>query len=179
MRGRTTARTTAGTGTVAAATLVVAALVLTGCTVHDDDAPTTPHRTSAAAGARTTDVSHSFAVLQRTFEASDALPKDSTASDDTVVPNSQRRVGTVDGTTYWVAVGQEGGACLIAADDPDSVENWTVCGGNAADGSFVGRASVVISMLDEHGHQTSLVSDGYTDTGSDALHEIAPNVWAS
>jgi hypothetical protein len=177
MRGRTTTGTTARTGATVAAVTVVAVLALTGCTAHDD-APETPHRTSTAV-TKHTDVSDSIAVLHRTFAASDALPDDSTAGDDTIVLNSQRRVGTVDGTTYWVAVGQEGGACLIAADGPDSAENWTVCGGNAADGSFVGRGSVVISMLDEHGHRTSLVSDGFTDTGSDALHQIAPNVWAS
>jgi len=171
MRGQTTARTR----TTVAAVTVAAALALTGCT-GKDDAPAKPHRTSAA---EHTDVSEYLTVLHRTFAASDALPDGPTASDDTVVPNSQRRVGTVDGTTYWVAVGQEGGACLIAADGPDSVGNWTVCGGNAADGSFVGRASVVVSMLDEQGHQTSLVSDGFTDTGSEALHQVAPNVWTS
>lgn len=176
MRGQTTARTRARTRTTVAAVTVAAALALTGCT-GNDDVPTKPHRTSAAA--EHTDVSEYLTVLHRTFAASDALPDGSTASDDTVVPNSQRRVGTVDGTTYWVAVGQEGGACLIAADGPDSVGNWTVCGGNAADGSFVGRASVVVSMLDEQGRQTSLVSDGFTDTGSEALHQVAPNVWTS
>lgn len=179
MRGPTTTRTTTRTSTAVAAVATAAAAVLAMAGCSGPDATPTPGGPSTPAVAARADVSEHLTVLQRPFAETDALPDGSTADGDTVVPDSQRRVGTVDGTTYWVAAGTEGGACLIAVDTPDSPSNWTTCGGNAADGSFVGASTVVVSMVDEQGHRTSLVTDGFTDGGSDAMHEIAPNVWAS
>lgn len=167
----------AGTAVATVLTATAAVLAMTGCS--GADAAPAPHRATTPAAAERTDVSEYLEVLRRPFAATDALPEQSTVSDDSVVPNSQRLVGTVDGTTYWVAAGTEGGACLIAAADEASTENWTVCGGNAADGSFVGASSAVIAMDDDHGHRTTLVTDGFTDTGRDAMHQVAPNVWAS
>jgi len=178
LRAAVTVRTIAVT-TVAVTTVVLAAAALTGCTGGGVTSGPTPTRSAAAAAAAgstraaTTDAADRFAILHRAFAATDALPGYAVDPPDDMVPNSQRRAVEHDGTTYWIAAMRDGGACLIAANpDADSVENYSVSSGGPVE-----RAAVVTSMLDEDDHMTALVSDGFTDRGTDALHELATNVW--
>ena len=144
------------------------ALALTGCTATEVHA--TPR--SPEPSATSVPVAQRFAILDRAFSERDALPDGVTETDD-VVLNSQRYTGEHDGTRYWVAAQSNGGACLIAWNpSADSAENYSVCGGSPTP-----AASVVVSMLDEHEHTTSLASDGYASTGAEPLHEVVPNVW--
>jgi hypothetical protein len=106
-------------------------------------------------------------------EAADALPDDDAFEPEEFVPDSQRFVVEQDGTRYWTAAPKDGGVCLIARNgDPNSAENWSVSAGPG-----VGPATVVTSMIDDAGHQTALVSDGYSANGPSDLHELATNVW--
>ena len=154
----------------------VTTATLAGCSGADPAPdPTSSARASATATrADPADLTDRFAILGRTFAATDALPDDiGTVAPDTMVPNSQRFAVEHAGTRYWVAAERNGGVCLIAWNpDPDSVDSYSVCGATPT-----AKASVVTSMLDEAGHQTVLVSDGFEDHGSDALRELAPNVW--
>jgi hypothetical protein len=163
--------------TIAVTTVALAAVVLTGCTGAGVTSGPTPTRSAAAAAgstrAATHDAADRFAILHRAFAATDALPDYAVEPPDDMVPNSQRRAVEHDGTTYWIAAMRDGGACLIAANpDADSVENYSVSSGGPVE-----RAAVVTSMIDEDDHMTALVSDGFTDRGTDALHELATNVW--
>lgn len=164
-------------GTTFAITIAAAVvLALTGCTAHDDQAPDrTPSTPSGHAASQTPTVTAAdrFGILTRPFAPSDALPDDATVPED-LVENSQRRAGESNGTTYWVATAAHHTVCLLAhTPDEDSVDDYSVCGQLPGDDD-----AVVTSMSDDAGHQTSLVADGFTDTGSDALHQIATNVWA-
>lgn len=154
----------------------VTATVLAGCSGADPaPGPTSSARTPATATrAHPADPADRFAILGRPFAATDALPDDvGTVAPDTMVPDSQRFATEHQGTKYWVAAQQDGGACLISWNpDRDSVDSYSVCGGTP-----VPKASVVASMLDVDGNETALVSDGFADHGNDALRELAPNVW--
>ncbi|WIE64170.1 hypothetical protein DEI99_013120 [Curtobacterium sp. MCLR17_036] len=176
---RTTRPTRTATATFAVGLALAATTVLAGCTAggSSPDASPAAHRkaTSVEVTADPASVAaEHFAVLSRPFAASDALPDDDPGPEH-MVPNSQRLVATVHGTKYWIAATDGGGVALISRNrGADSAENWSV-----SSGEEVAEASVVTSMLDDSGHQTALVSDGYTASGADAMHEVATNVWTA
>lgn len=176
LRAAVTVRTIA-VSTVALAAVALTVVGLTGCTGGGVTSDATPTRSAVAGPTRasTSDAADRFAILHRAFAATDALPDDVVDPPDDMVLNSQRRAVEHDGTTYWIAALRDGGACLIAANpDAASAENYSVCGGG---GGPIERAGVVVDMLGEDGHDTALVSDGFTDRGTDAMHALAPNVW--
>ncbi|WIB15494.1 hypothetical protein DEJ34_15360 [Curtobacterium sp. MCPF17_050] len=161
----------------AAVVMATVTMGMTGCT----DAPDGGTPPSAAAArptpSATPGLPEHLAILHRPFTATDALPDTEAAAStlDEVVLNSQRRAGAWHGTTYWVAAASNGGACLIAENpDPASPDNWATCGG-----TDVPAAEVLVTMEGDDGHRVSLVSDGYTDRGPTALHEVVPNVWGN
>ncbi|WP_420363248.1 hypothetical protein AABM26_02260 [Curtobacterium aetherium] len=161
----------------AAVVMATVTIGTTGCT-DAPDGGTTP---SAIAARPTASASpglpEHLAILHRPFAATDAFPESEAAAStlEEVVPNSQRRAGERDGTTYWVAASSNGGACLIALDvDQDSPDDYGMCGG-----THVPAAEVLVTMDGDDGHRISLVSDGYTDRGPTALHEVVPNVWGN
>lgn len=178
---RTIRPTRTATATFAVGLALAATTVLAGCTAGgpSPDASPAAHRKATSvevtADPATVAAEH-FAVLSRPFAASDALPDDDlVAAPDDMVLNSQRLVATVHGTKYWIAATNGGGAALISwTRGADSAENWSV-----SSGEKVAEASVVTSMLDDSGHQTALVSDGYAASGADAMHEVATNVWTA
>jgi hypothetical protein len=169
-----------GLTTICAVVVMAATTIgLAGCTASDDGDRTTSSSSATArpVGAATPDPGEHLAILHRPFASTDALPDTEVAAStlDSMVQNSQRRAGEHDGTTYWVAAASNGGACLVAVNpDPDSTDNWGMCGG-----TDVPAADVLVSMDGDDGHRVSLVSDGYTGGGSTALHELVPNVWGN
>ena len=116
-----------------------------------------------------------FAILQRPFAATDALPTDSHAGvDANFVPNSQRLAGTEDGTTFWIAETKAGGACLVAANpDPTSANNFTVCSDE-----YLAKGALATGMSDTENHGYWLVTDGYSPAGTNPARKITTNVWA-
>ncbi len=176
---RTTRATRTATATFAVGLALAATTVLAGCTVggSSPDASPAAHRRATAVTVTPDPVSAAaehFSVLSRPFSASDALPDDDLGPEGMVL-NSQRLVATVHGTKYWIAATDDGGAALISRHGgAGSAENWSV-----SSGEEVAEASVVTSMLDDSGHQTALVSDGYTASGADEMHEVATNVWTA
>lgn len=174
---RTTRATRTATATFAVGLALAATTVLAGCTAggSSPDASPAAHRkaTSVEVTADPASVAaEHFAVLSRPFAASDALPDDDPGPEH-MVPNSQRLVATVHGTKYWIAATDGGGAALISRNrGAGSAENWSV-----SSGEEVAEASVVTSMLDDSGHQTALVSDGFVAAGAEEMHEVATNVW--
>lgn len=162
--------------TSCAIALVVAsaAVALTGCTAND---ATTPAPTSTSPGptgvAARPESSRYLAILNRPATADDVLPDSAVDAPDDLVPNSQRRAVAQDGTTYWVGASENGGACLLSWNaDPDSTDNWGMCGG-----TDVRPESIVVSMSGDDGRVVALASDGFP--GGEDLHAIAPNVWVS
>jgi len=175
MKRRTrTARTVVIASAVAAT--ISLAMATAGCTDGGPAPKASPSatRTSAAPSADPIELaSRHFAVLARPATSADALPDDDAFEPEEIVPDSQRFVVEQDGTRYWIAATTSGGVCLIARNgDPNSAGNWAVSAGRTVE-----PATVVTSMIDDAGHQTALVSDGYTATDPSGLHELAANVW--
>jgi len=173
-RSTRTARTFAIASAVAAT--VGMTMAAAGCTYGGATPEAFPSatRTSVAASANPIELaSRQFAVLARPATAADALPADDVFEPKQIVPDSQRFVVEREGTRYWIAATTSGGVCLIARNgDPNSTGNWAIFAGPTVE-----PATVVTSMIDEAGHQTALVSDGYAPSDPSELHELATNLW--
>jgi hypothetical protein len=161
----------------AAVVMATVMIAIAGCTDADGARTTSSTAAAGPTASATPGLPEHLAILHRPFAATDALPDTDVAAStlDEMVPNSQRRAGERDGTTYWVAAASNGGACLVAVNrDPDSSDNYGMCGGTE-----VPPAEVVVTMDSDDGHRISLASDGYAGGGSTPLHEVVPNVWGN
>lgn len=162
------------TGCTIALVVASAAVALTGCTADD---ATTPQPTSTSSGptgvAARPEPSRYLAILDRPASADDVLPDSTVDAPDDLVPNSQRRAVVQNGTVYWVGASNNGGACLLSWNaDPDSPDNWAMCGS-----TDIRPESIIVSMSGDDGRVVALAPDGFP--GGEDLHAIAPNVWVS